>query len=168
MRLVLVHLAHWHLVRTPIVLRPLAINLFRTRPALRCTKYDHRPTRPLSETIAAGVGFDALNLADDLIQGGSHQIVHCRRIMSLNEIRRIAIATEKLIELLMTDAGENAGICDLVPIEVQNWQYRPVRRRIEELVGVPARRQRSGLRFAVARDTSHDEIRIIKGCSVGV
>src|SRR5215471_16787404 len=73
-----------------------------------------------------------------------------------------------MIQLFMADPGENAGIGDLVAVEVKDGQNRPVPRRIEEFVGMPARRQRSSFRFAVADDAGNDQIGVVEGCSVGV
>ncbi len=165
---VLVHLAHRHLVRAPVVLGALAIDFFRARPALGCAKHDHRPARAFRETILDAHPLDALNFADDLVQGGGHQLVHLFRLIPLDEIRRVAIAAEQVIQLLMADAGENAGIGNLVAVEVEDRQNHPVGRRVQELVGMPARCQRSGLRFAVADDTGHDQIGVVEGRSVGM
>ena len=63
----------------------------------------------------------------------------------------------------MADAGENAGIGDLVAVEVEDRQNHPVSRRVQELVGMPARGQRSSLRFAVADDTGDDQIGVVEG-----
>src|SRR5437899_2368999 len=73
-----------------------------------------------------------------------------------------------MIQLFMADPGENAGICDLVAVEVEDRQNRPVPRRVEEFVGMPARRQRSSFRLAVADDAGDDQIGVVEGRSVGV
>src|SRR5262245_2986431 len=73
-----------------------------------------------------------------------------------------------MIQLFMADPGENAGIGDLVAVEVKDGQNRPVPRRIEEFVGMPARRQRSSFRLAVADDAGNDQIGVVEGRSVGV
>src|SRR5260221_14637043 len=73
-----------------------------------------------------------------------------------------------MIQLFMADPGENAGIGDLVAVEVKDRQNRPVRRLVEEFVGMPARRQRSSFRLAVADDAGNDQIGVVEGCSVGV
>ena len=52
MGLILVHLAHRHLMRAPVVLGALAIDLFRTGPALGCAEHDHRPAGAFLETIS--------------------------------------------------------------------------------------------------------------------
>src|SRR5215469_18319351 len=73
-----------------------------------------------------------------------------------------------MIQLFMADPGENAGIGDLVAVEVEDRQNRPVPPRIEEFVGMPARRQRSSFRFAVADDAGNDQIGVVERRSVGV
>src|SRR5262249_52483985 len=73
-----------------------------------------------------------------------------------------------MIQLFMADPRENGGIGDLVAVEVKDGQNRPVPRRVEEFVGMPARRQRSGFRFAVADDAGNDQIGIVERRSVGV
>ena len=64
--------------------------------------------------------------------------------------------------------ARTVGIGDLVAVEVQDRQDRPVGRRVQELVGMPARRQRSGLRLAVADDAGDDQVGIVEGGAVGV
>ena len=51
-RRVLVHLAHRHLVRAPVVLGALAVDLLRAGPALGCAQHDHRPARALREAVS--------------------------------------------------------------------------------------------------------------------
>ena len=81
---------------------------------------------------------------------------------------RVAIAAEQLVQLLMADPGEDGGVGDLVTIEVQDWQNRTIGNRVEELVGVPAGRQRSGLGLAVADNTGHDQVGVVESGAVGV
>ncbi len=94
--------------------------------------------------------------------------MHRVRRVALDEIGRVAVAAKEVIELLMADAGEDAGVGDLVAVEMQDRQDDTVGRRIEELVGVPAGRERSGLGFAVAHDAGDDEIGIVEGRAIGV
>ncbi len=94
--------------------------------------------------------------------------MHLLRLVPLDEMRRVAIAAQKLVQLLMADPGQNRGIGDLVAVEMQDRQDNPVAHRIEELVGMPARRQRARLRLAVADDTGHDQIGVVIGGAIGV
>ena len=88
--------------------------------------------------------------------------------MSLDEIWRVAVAAEKVVQFLMADAGQHRRIGDLVAIEMQDRQHDPVGYRIQEFVGVPARRQRTRLRLAIADDAGDDQIRIVVGGPIGV
>ncbi len=47
----LVHVAHRHLMRAPVVLALLAVDELRTRPALGRAQHDHRPRRALPESL---------------------------------------------------------------------------------------------------------------------
>ena len=89
-----VHLAHRHLVRAPVVLGALAIDLLRTGPALGCAEHDHRPAGAFPKTISTRSRFDPLNFPDDLIHGRGHQLVHFVRLIALDEIRRVAVTAE--------------------------------------------------------------------------
>ena len=91
---VLVHLAHRDLVRSPVVFRPLAIDLLRTRPSLRGAQHDHGPTRTLLGAILPRIGPRVLDVSHDAFERGSHELVHFVRLMSLDKVRCIAIATE--------------------------------------------------------------------------
>jgi len=51
---------------------------------------------------------------------------------------------------------------------MQNRQYGTVADGIEELVGMPRRRERAGLRFAIADHASDDEIRVVEHGAEGV
>src|SRR5262249_50307769 len=64
--------------------------------------------------------------------------------------------------------GENAGIGNLVAVQVEYRQNRSVGCRVEKLVGMPTRGHGPGLCFAVADDTGNDQIGVIEGRSVGV
>ena len=65
------------------------------------------------EAIPARVGLDALDLANDCVERRCHQLVHLLRLAPLDEVRRIAVATEEVIQLLMADPGKDAGLAIL-------------------------------------------------------
>ena len=68
----------------------------------------------------------------------------------------------------LRDAGEEAGVGDLVAVQVEDREYAPVSGRIEELVAVPAGCEGSGLRLAVADDTGDDQVRVVERRPIGV
>ena len=165
---VLVHLAHRHLVRAPVALGALAVDLFRARPALGGAEHDHRPARAFRETVATRVGLDALDLGDDLVERGCHELVHLFRLVPLDEIGRVPISAKKLVQLLMADPSQDAGIGDLVAVQVEDRQNHPIGCRVQEFVGMPTCRQRPGLGFAVADHAGHDQIGIVEGGTICV
>src|SRR5581483_9312122 len=77
-------------------------------------------------------------------------------------------ALEELLQLVPGDAGEEAGVGDLVAVQVQDGEHAAVAGRVEELVAVPAGGQRPGFRLAVADDAGNDQIRVVEGGAVGV
>ena len=165
---VAMHRAHRNLMGAPIVLGPLAIDLLGARPALRRAEHDHGPAGALHRAVLARVGLDALDVADDGIQRRGHLAVHLGRVAPLDEIGGVAVAAEKLVQFLMADASEHAGIGDLVAVEMQDRQDHTVRRRVQKLVRMPARRERPGFRLPVADDAGDDQIGIVEGGSVCV
>ena len=94
--------------------------------------------------------------------------MHLLRITALDKVGRVAVAAEKLIQFLMTDAGQHARVGDLVPVQVQDREHHTVGEGIEKLVGVPGGRQRAGFRLTVADHTGHDQVGIVVGSPVRV
>ena len=113
------------------------------------------------------------DLVDGALQRLGHLLVHRGRIAALDEVRLVAVADEQRLQLLVADAREDGRVGDLVAVEVQDRQHRAVAHRIDELVRVPRRRERSGLRLAVAHDAGDDQVGVVeapcrtraRGCS---
>ena len=145
-----------------------AINFLRTGPTFGSPQDDHRPTWALRQTIHASIPLDRPDLRTDLIQCGCHQLVHRLRVVPFHEVWRIPVPPKQLFQLLVTDAGKNCRPGDLVAVKVQDRQHRSVMDRVEKLVGVPARRQGTGLRLSISNHTGHDQVGIVKRCSKGV
>ena len=162
------HLVDRHLVGAPKALDPLAVDFLRAGPAFPRAKHDHRPGRTLREPAAPCVLLDALDVADDRFEGLGHQLMHRLRVVALDEMRRVAVAAKKTVELLVRNAREHRRVGDLVAVEVQDRQHRAVARGVEELVRMPARRQRSGLRLAVADHAGGDKAGIVEDRAMGV
>ena len=60
------------------------------------------------------------------------------------------------------------GIGDLVAVQVEDRQHRAVADRIDELVGMPGRGERTGLGLAIAHHAGDDQIGIVERSAVGV
>src|SRR5215469_6803240 len=137
------------LVRSPEAFQIMSIHFSRGRPTLRATKNNHRPAWPESLSGTPCLLLEFADLQDTLFQRRSHRLVHTVRVTPFHKIRCVPVADEQRLQLLMADAGQEGRVIDLVAIEVQDLQHRPVRNRIEELVTVPASSEGTGLRLAV-------------------
>ena len=89
--------------------------------------------------------------------------MHQFRLIPRDDVRRVPIAPKELLQLGVADACEHCRVGDLVAVEVEDRQHRPIARRVEELVSVPAGSQRPSLSLAVTHDASDDEIGVVEG-----
>ena len=89
-------------------------------------------------------------------------------LMQIHNLVLVAIAFEQLAQLVLRNAPKHRGVSDLVAVEMQDRNNRAVPRRVDELVGMPARREGTGLRLAVADNAEDDEVRVVQGGAVGV
>ena len=103
-----------------------------------------------------------MDLADHVVEGRGHQLVHRRRIGPPHHPRLVSVAAEELAKLLVPDARQHRRVGDLVAVQVEHRQHGAVARRVEELVRVPARRERPGLRLAVTDDADREEIGVVE------
>ena len=103
---------------------------------------------------------------DRAVERSRHLLMHGDRLIALDEMRRISIAAKEVIEFLVADPSQDAGIGDLVAVEVQDWQNHAICRRIEELVGMPARGEGTSFGFAVADHARDDQVGVVEGSSV--
>ncbi len=99
-----------------------------------------------------------MNVGHHLIEGGRHPSVHFEGVVALDEMRRVAIPDEERFQLLTRNAREHRGTGDLVSVQMQDGQDGPVVYGIQELVRMPAGRERAGLRLAVSDDAGDDQV----------
>ena len=97
-----------------------------------------------------------------------HGLMHQFGIVAFDEQRLVAEPAEEIVDLFVAHPPEHGRIGNLVAVEMQDRQHRAVMRRIEELVGVPGRRERAGLGLAVADDTGDDQVGIVECRAIGV
>jgi hypothetical protein len=116
----------------------------------------------------ARVGLNAVNFVERLAQNGLHPPMHCDRFRTLYVIRQVAVTPQQLIQLFSIHARQQRRVRDFVAVQMQDRQHRAVTARVEELVGVPRRRERAGLRFAVAYHTRSNQTRIVERGAVCV
>ena len=106
--------------------------------------------------------------SSDSSSAAARACVHGVGLVAGDEDRVIPVPVEEREELALGDAREHRRVRDLVAVQVEDRQDRPVALRIDELVGVPARRERPGLRLAVPDDAHGKQIRVVEHCAVRV
>ena len=166
MLLVVAYAGERHLVRAPGVLDGHAVHLARARPALRRPQHDHRPARPGHVAAVARGGLDLRDPVERVVQRRREALVHRPGPpveAARDEQRLPPVPLEERDELVLRDPREDRRVRDLVAVQVQDRQDGAVRARVQELVRVPARRERAGLRLAVADDARDEEIRVVEG-----
>jgi hypothetical protein len=84
-----------------------------------------------------------MDILDGHIDGSGHEFMHLLRLVTFYEVWGPAAASQELIQLLMLNASQHSRIADLVAIEVQDRQHRPIGPGIEKLIGLPRSRQRA-------------------------
>ncbi len=162
------HLFHRDLVRAPVALDLLAVNLLRTGPALGSPQHDHRPERALFGAALPRLALNGVDAVDDAIHRGGHLLVNVLGVISLDDPRLVAVADHQVMQFIVRNPRQNGRVGDLVAVEVQDRQHGAVSRRIEELVRVPRRGERPGLGLAIADDAGDDQVRIVERRAVGM
>ena len=171
MRGVLARAEHGHLVGAPGAFDLQPVDLARPRPALRAPQHQHGPAGARGAVPAAGRPLERANLVERLVERRREALVSvCGRLVELarHEERPPPVALEECDELVLRDAGEHGRVRDLVAVQVQDREHGSVGGRVQELVRVPARRERPSLRFAVADDARDEEVGVVEGGAEGV
>ena len=75
-----------------------------------------------------------MNTLDRRIEDGGHQFVHVLGVVAFDVVRFPSAAAQELVELLGFDAGQHGRVADLVAVQMQDRQHRPIADRIQELV----------------------------------
>ena len=162
------HLGDRHLVCPPRPFDGQPVDRLRPGPALRRAQHDERPARPCGAPVDARRPLDRRDLLDDRVEHLGHPPMHRGRLVAVHPVHRVTAALQQRGQLVVADPGEHGRVRDLVAVQVQDRQHRAVARRVEELVCVPAGRERAGLRLAVADDAEHEQVGVVERRSVGV
>ena len=157
-----------HLMRSPGALDLLSVHLAGAGPALRGAQDDHRPQWSAHLPVHPRCPLNGRDLVERVIECAGQLPVHVDRIVTGDGDRHVAVAAHQRIQFVGRDAGQHRRVGDLVAVEVQDRQHRPVAHRVEEFVGMPARRQRTGFGLTVADDRGHHQVRIVECGAVGV
>ena len=162
------HLGQRHLVRAPGPLDGDAVDLGRARPPLRGAQHEHRPAGRPAGRRRRRLVLEGGDLVEHRVQRGRHDPVEDGRVVALDHVRGPAVALQQLVQLFGRDPGQHRRVGDLPPVEMQDRQDGAVVHRVEELVAVPRRRQRAGLRLAVADDAGHQQAGVVERRPEGV
>ena len=144
------------------------MQLSRTGPALGGAQHDHRPGGPHRFTAGASLGADLENATDRPIHGSSHGLVHGLRFTAFHEDRLPAVAAHQVRQLVPRNPRQQGGVGDLVAIEVQHRQHRPIADRVEELVDVPRGGQRAGFGLPITDAGQGDQVGVVEDRAAGV
>ena len=159
---------HRHLVRAPGAFDLQAVHLARAGPALRRPQDEHRPAGPLGRAVlrVPPPGRSGCRRAPRRARRRSAR-AHAAGDSSsrADEQRPPAVALEQRHELALGNAREHRRVGDLVAVQMEDRQDCAVGRGVEELVRVPARRERPGLGLAVADDAGNEELGIVERCA---
>ncbi len=144
----------------------------RARPALRRPEDDRGPRGPTRVAILARGTLDLGDPVERVVERRGEAPVGLERILVVEaageEERLVATPAQELRQLVLGNPCEHGRIRDLVAVQVQDRQDGPVRPRVEELVAVPARRERPGLGLAVPDDAGDEQVGIVEGGALGV
>ena len=89
--------------------------------------------RPLAEALAARFSLNVLNLSDNRVESGRHELVNLLRIISLNEIRVVAIPSKELFQFSVADASQYGRVGNFVAVKMENGQNGAVVDGIQKL-----------------------------------
>ena len=166
------YLGERYLVGAPGAFHRLSVHKLRSCPSLGGAHDQHRPRRPLKR-LSLGCGFarfllDGGNAVQHGVKDRRGLLVHGLRVVAFQRERLVAVAAHQFFQLGMGNPREDRGVGDLVAVQVQDRQDRPVGGGIEKLVGVPTGGQRTGLGLAIAHHAGHNQVRIVERGSIGV
>ncbi len=145
-----------------------AVQFLGPGPSFGRAEHDHRPMAPPRKSMFPSILLNRANLGHHLIQSGRHRLVHRCGLVPFHEIRLIPVTSQQIRQFVFGDARQHRWPRDLVPVQVQNGDYRAIERRIQKLVGMPTGGQRAGLGFTIANDAAGKQVGIVENRAIGV
>src|SRR5262245_10757752 len=107
-------------MRAPGTLQLVSAHLRRRAPAFRSAQYDHRPMGALRRSGFPGFLLVFPDLADTMLYGRRHRLMHRVGIRSFHEVGCPAVTPEQVLQFLARNTSEQRGVIDLVSVEVKN------------------------------------------------
>ncbi len=111
---------------------------------------------------------DPGDLGDDGVEDSGELLMDLFGIVPGDVERLVPVPAHQLVELGLRNTREHGRLSDLVAVQVQDRQDRAVPDRVEELVRVPACRQRPGLGLTVPDDRADQQVRIVERGTEGM
>ena len=163
------HLGQRHLVRAPRSLDRAG----RRRPSARSSPWACAARSSATRAVRPARRRGRHRWIAAISSTTSSRVAAIARCMAVGSspddpVDAVAVALEQARQLVVADPGEHRRVGDLVAVQVQDRQHGAVGRRVEELVGVPAGGERSGLGLAVADDAADEEVGVVECGAVGV
>src|ERR1700732_2105697 len=158
-------ICNWHLMCAPRIFNWFPIDDLRPRPALGRSQDDHGPGGKAGNAPCAGIILDRMDFLNDRVERMRHPLMHDFRLAPLHEVGFVSVAREKSCQFGIAHAPEYGGIRDLVTVQMEDGKDGAVANWIQELIGVPACRQRTRFGFTIPDDATDQQIWIVKCCT---
>jgi hypothetical protein len=155
-------------MRTPEALEEVAFHLARRGPSFGRAEHNHRPARPVDTPFLRAasrcVGFPARSVPSLPPLPGA-----CCRYPNPPQNRESShTRAADGLNFVVRDSCQKRWIVDLVSVQMKNGQNRSIARRIQILIDVPRRCQRSRFGFSIAYHGRNDQFGVIESCTAGV
>ncbi len=157
-----------HLMGPPRALDRFAVDHLRAGPTLGGAEHDHRPAWTVDYAVDASPTLDLGDLVEHGIQRRGEPLMYGPRFVALHQVRVVSVPVQQGGQLVVADAGEHRRVGDLVAVQVQDRQHGAVADRVEQLVDVPRRGQRSGFGLAVTDHAGRDKVGVVQHGTVRV
>src|SRR5258708_6451395 len=146
----------------PCALYRLPVHRLWSRPTLRTAQDQHWPSGQAGVSVTPSVVLNGLNFIHYRVQSSSHELMHRFWLVSLDKIRLPAVASEEIGKLLIIHPAKHGRVSDLVAVEMQDGQHCAIPCRIQKLIAMPARSQRSGFRLTVSHHTACEQVWVVE------
>src|SRR5262249_29402540 len=89
-------------------------------------------------------------------------LVHAERIRSFDKVRRPPVTAEQVLQLSVSDSGQQRGIVDLISVQMKDRKHSPIVDGVQKLVDVPRSGERAGFGLPVPDHRRDDQVGIIE------